>query len=117
MRLGFVELLMPFLFVAMPSVLMLGSPLHILASATLSTIGVVGLTVAFAGWLVRHLHLIERVLIGAGALMVMWPEGVDSMDPMILATRLIGFCVLVFFAFRIFLSRPAVADPSNARNL
>ena len=48
-RLGFVKLLVPFLFVTMPGLLMVGSGLEIALSAFFASLGVIGLTVAFCG--------------------------------------------------------------------
>src|SRR5690606_36388407 len=60
-RLGFVKLLVPFLFVTMPGLLAIGSQLQIALSALLAAIAVIGLTIAFAGWLMRPLTVAERL--------------------------------------------------------
>ncbi len=65
-RLGFVKLFVPFLFVTMPGLLMIGTGLDITLSAVFAIIGVSGLTIAFAGWFVRPLSWPERLGIIVG---------------------------------------------------
>ncbi len=99
-RLGFVKLLVPFLFVTMPGLLMIGSPPEIVLSGVLATIGVVGLTIAFAGWLARPLGAGERLMMAAAALLVIWPTAVTAADPVTLLARLLGCAALGLLAWR-----------------
>src|SRR5690606_31403920 len=79
-RMGFVKLLVPFLFVTMPGILMIGTPLQITLGIVLATIAVISISIAFAGWLVRPMSWIERGGLIAGALLVCWPTPVDAFD-------------------------------------
>ena len=99
-RLGFVKLLVPFLFATMPGLLMIGSGIEITLSALLATIGIVGLTIAFAGWLVRPLGAGERLVMTVASLMVLWPTAVMATDPITLLMRLIGIAGLAFMVYR-----------------
>ncbi|WP_157018164.1 TRAP transporter permease [Mesorhizobium xinjiangense] len=99
-RLGFVKLLVPFLFASMPGLLMIGSGIQITLSIVLATIGVVGLTIAFAGWLGRTQTSPERSAMAVCSLLVLWPTPVDSTDPATLAARLVGLAGLAFLFWR-----------------
>jgi TRAP-type uncharacterized transport system fused permease subunit len=89
-RLGFVKLLVPFLFATMPGLLWVGTLPEVIVSTVLAAIGIVGLTVAFAGWLHGTMPAAERLALAAGALMVLWPDAVLSADPVTLAIRAAG---------------------------
>lgn len=99
-RLGFVKLLVPFLFATMPGLLMIGSGVEIALSALLATMGVVGTSIAFAGWLGRPLSAGERLLMLAASLMVLWPTAVTAIDPLSLFMRLVGIGALLVIAYR-----------------
>lgn len=99
-RLGFVKLFVPFLFVTMPGLLTIGTGLEIALSAMLATVGVVGLTVAFAAWLGRDLAVGERLAMAAASLLVLWPTAVTATDPVTLLARLLGLAALAFLAWR-----------------
>ena len=114
-RLGFVKLLVPFLFVTMPGLLMIGSPPEVVLSGILATIGVVGLTIAFAGWLARPLGSGERLMMAAAALLVIWPTAVTAADPVTLLARVLGCAVLGLFAWRAMTSGGAVAAANRPR--
>ncbi len=108
-RLGFVKLLVPFLFASMPGLLMVGTGLQIGLSALLATLGITGLTIAFAGWFGRPMGVLERLALAAGSLLVLWPTPVDAVDPLTLAARAGGIGLLVVLMVRLSRSRPAVA--------
>ncbi|MFC7704199.1 TRAP transporter permease [Plastorhodobacter daqingensis] len=117
MRLGFVKLLVPFLFVTMPGLLMLGAAHEIALAALWATIGVVGLTIALAGWLVRRMTGAERLLYGAGSLLVLWPTPVDAADAVTLAARLGGIALLAILTYRMAGARrpgPAITAREDA---
>jgi len=101
-RLGFVKLLVPFLFVTMPGLLMIGSGWEITVSIVLAVIAVSGLTVSFAGWLARPLKVMERLAIAAGSLLMLWPTAVAATDPATLLARLAGLILLSVFVIRAF---------------
>lgn len=89
-RLGFVKLLVPFLFVTMPGLVMVGDATEVVLSTILATIAVLGLTTAFAGWFLRPMSVGERLGMAAAALLVVWPTAVDATDPVTLVARLAG---------------------------
>jgi TRAP transporter 4TM/12TM fusion protein len=99
-RLGFVKLLVPFLFVTMPGLLMIGTGTQIFLSILFGAIGVVGITIGFAGWLVRPLAFPERLAMIVASLLVLWPSDVAATDPATLAARLVGIVGLAVLAYR-----------------
>ena len=93
-RLGFVKLLVPFLFATMPGLLMVGTPLDIALSAILGAIGVSGLTLAFGGWFLAPLQGVMRALTAVGSLLVLWPAPVLDGEPLVLGARIVGLVML-----------------------
>lgn len=109
-RLGFVKLLVPFLFVSMPSLLMIGSVPVVIAAALLSTVGITGLSTAFAGWLGHRLSPLERAGFIVASLLVLVPVPI-ALDAINLAARSVGCIGLAFLAFRCWrMAREAAAD-------
>jgi len=105
-RLGFVKLLVPFLFVTMPGILMIGTGTEIVLSIIFATVGTAGITVAFAGWFVRPMGWLERGVVAAGSLLVVWPAPVDAIDPVTLFARVAGLLLIGVVAFRLSTSTP-----------
>lgn len=89
-RLGFVKLFVPFLFVTMPGILMIGTPEEIILGMALATAVVVTLTLSFAGWLGRPMTHVERLVLIVGSGLLAWPSVVTAMDATTLAARLTG---------------------------
>ena len=114
-RLGFVKLLVPFLFVTMPGILMLGTPVQIVLAIVFATIAVGVLSIAFSGWLVRPMSWIERGCLTVGALLVCWPNPVDATDPVTLIARAVGLALCAATLFRLFSAtpRPAIEAQTN----
>lgn len=104
-RLGFVKLLVPFLFVTMPGLLMIGSVFEIALSAILAVVALSSLTVAFAGWFMRPLSATERGAMIVSALLLLWPDAVTATHPATLAARLIGLAGLVLIFRRALAAR------------
>lgn len=111
-RLGFVKLLVPFLFATMPGLLMVGTRGEIALSAGLAATGVVGLTIAFGGWFLVPLRRGERRLMAAASGLVLWPVAVTATDPITLAARGGGLIILALLLLRRF---KAVAVNPKAR--
>ena len=105
-RLGFVKLLVPFLFVTMPGLLMIGTGIQIALSVLLATVALSSLTVSFAGWFLRPLGGAERGAMVASSLLVLWPTAITATDPVTLAARLIGLAGLALIFRRTTASRP-----------
>jgi TRAP-type uncharacterized transport system fused permease subunit len=103
-RLGFVKLLVPFLFATMPGLLMIGTGTEITLSILFASIGVVGLTIAFAGWLARSLTVVERMAIAVASLLALWPTAVTATDTATLAARVVGIAALAYLVYRPFMT-------------
>ncbi len=70
-RLGFVKVIAPFLFVYAPELLLIGSPLEIAIAAAAAFAAVFALGAAMTGWIGRLLCVAERVaLVGAAVLLI-----------------------------------------------
>lgn len=105
-RLGFVKLLVPFLFVTMPGILMLGTPLEIVLAIALATIAVVAVTIAFAGWLIRPMLWAERGVMILGTALVCWPTPVDATDAMTIVMRALGLVLIGVTVIRLAMATP-----------
>jgi TRAP transporter 4TM/12TM fusion protein len=73
MRLGIVLYIVPFMFVYAPALLMMGSAAEVLLAAATALVGVTSLAIGLQGWLVARATLLERVLFGAAALLLIVP--------------------------------------------
>jgi TRAP transporter 4TM/12TM fusion protein len=72
-RLGIVALIVPFMFVYNPELIMQGSARQIILVAISAVIGVIALAGALEGYLFRRARWWERVLLGAGAVVLLAP--------------------------------------------
>ncbi|SDY57694.1 TRAP transporter permease [Citreimonas salinaria] len=111
-RLGFVKLLVPFLFATMPALLMVGTPVEIALATALAVIGTVGLTVAFAGWCGRPTTWPERLVLAAASLLVVWPTPVASTDVITLSARCAGLVLFVMVGLRL---AGSISDTSQVK--
>jgi TRAP transporter 4TM/12TM fusion protein len=93
LRLGFVKLFVPILFVTMPGLLMIGDNVTIFFSGALAGIGIAGLTVALAGWFGQTLSPLMRLGIAAASCLVLAPMPV-ALDPENLLVRAAGVLLL-----------------------
>ena len=113
-RLGFVKLLVPFLFATMPGLLWVGSGPEIAVSTVLAAVGIVGLTVSFAGWLHGTMPGAERLALALGSVLVLWPDAVLSTDPVTLAARAGGLVLVTVLLSRRLLRGDARTLPAKA---
>lgn len=114
-RLGFVKLGVPFLFVTMPGILMLGTPIQIVLGVVFAATAVGVLSTAFSGWLMRPISWGERGVLCVGALLVCWPTPVDAIDPVTLIARAVGLGLSGVTLYRLFTAtpRPAAEPQTN----
>ena len=84
-RLALAGFIVPFVSVYSPALLLIGSSVSIVWAIGTATVGIFGLSLGIEGYLNRHLAFWERILLGAG--------GVLLIDPG-LATDVIGFIAL-----------------------
>ena len=77
MRLGMVAFIVPFMFAYNPALLLIGPWSEVLWACLTSLIGIVGIGAAVVGYLYGPVHLIERLLMGAAAIALIFP-GVTS---------------------------------------
>lgn len=104
-RLGFVKLLVPFLFVTMPGLLLIGTASEVVAAVLLASLATLGITVGLAGWLARPLTLIERCLFVVASLGVVWPAEVADLSFATVSIRTVAILVLVALVVRLWAGR------------
>jgi TRAP transporter 4TM/12TM fusion protein len=73
-RLGIVNLIIPFIFVYDPSLLLIGSLDRLALQVTTALIGAVALSAALAGYLLKPCGLLERLIMGSAAIILLWPR-------------------------------------------
>lgn len=91
MRLGFVKLLVPFLFVTMPGVLLIGSTDSIVAAITFATLATTSMSIGFSGWLRVNLSWVTRLLYVVAAVLIAWPAAATDLSVAVVGARVIGF--------------------------
>jgi TRAP transporter 4TM/12TM fusion protein len=95
MRLGFVKLLVPFLFVTMPGILLIGSTQSIIAAIIFATFATTSMSIGFSGWLRENLSWLLRSLYIIAAVLIAWPAAATDMSLTVIIARIIGFVVFV----------------------
>jgi len=111
MRLGFVKLLVPFLFITMPGILLIGSALNVVLAITLATLATVSMSIGFSGWLWENLSPLVRALFVIAAVLIAWPETVSNTSALVLGARGLGLLMLATLCVRIFSTRSALGSP------
>lgn len=95
MRLGFVKLLVPFLFVTMPGILLIGSTQSIIAAITFATLATTSMSIGFSGWLRESLSWRVRLLYICAAILIAWPTAATDFTLPVVIARIIGTLLLV----------------------
>ena len=90
-RMGFVKVIAPFLFVFCPGLLLTESPLHIVLSIWMGFSVIFALSVVFAGWWGRALTTAERGLLTLGAAIMALAQNTSATELfLLLGTLMIG---------------------------
>lgn len=95
MRLGFVKLLVPFLFVTMPGVLLIGDSLSISMAIFLATLATISMSIGFSGWLGSPLSMVQRGGFIVAALLIAWPEAAADFSTSVITLRVLGMGLLI----------------------
>ena len=95
MRLGFVKLLVPFLFVTMPGVLLIGDSLNITMAIFLATLATISMSIGFSGWLGAPLTMVQRGGFIVAALLIAWPEAAADFSTSVITLRVLGMGLLI----------------------
>lgn len=90
LKLGLATFIVPFMFWISPTLLAQGPLIPILQSVATASIGVVLLACATEGWMVSRLSVPLRLLAGAGALLLMTPEGITDLAGLAIGSLLLG---------------------------
>ncbi|WP_180953974.1 TRAP transporter permease [Bacillus sp. M6-12] len=89
-RLGLVAFIIPFMFVYDPSLLLIGSTGTIILSIVTAVIGVVSLAAGLEGWFGKTLQTWEKIIVVAGAILLIYPNYISSLIGLILAGIVLG---------------------------
>ncbi|WP_409418783.1 TRAP transporter permease [Marinomonas sp. RS-M-Aa-14] len=100
MRLGFVKLLVPFLFVTMPGVLLIGTMSSVVAAITFATLATASMSIGFSGWLREHLSWLTRLLYVVAAVLIAWPAAATDTSIAVLGARVIGIVLFAGLLFK-----------------
>ncbi len=92
---GIITFIVPYMFVYEPALVGEGSFTSIVIAFTLACIGVCALGVALTGYFVRVCNPIIRLLVGAGAAMVLHPEVMSSLAGIVLLVVVLSVHVYV----------------------
>ena len=95
MRLGFVKLLVPFLFVTMPGVLLIGDSQSISMAIFLATLATISMSIGFSGWLGTPLSMVQRAGFIVAALLIAWPEAAADFSTSVITLRVLGMGLLI----------------------
>lgn len=85
-RLGLAAYIIPFMFIASPSIMLIGSLQEIVINVLATVLAVLCLVAATEGYLFRFWNIFSRILFGFASLMLFWPG---------LRTDLIGLACIV----------------------
>lgn len=90
-RLGAPGFIIPFMFAYEPALLFIGSPWFILLSFATASIGVVMLAASLIGWFFRETNFLERLLLFAGAILLIKPGVYTDIAGLILLALTVVF--------------------------
>jgi TRAP-type uncharacterized transport system fused permease subunit len=79
--------LIPYIFIYDPGILLIGSVFEIVKGLIILFLGCILLSSGMAGYLIVPLHIIERVILAAGAILIIVPETI---------TKIIGIYAAIF---------------------
>jgi TRAP-type uncharacterized transport system fused permease subunit len=100
MRLGFVKLLVPFLFVTMPGVLLIGSTASVIAAISFATLATASMSIGFSGWLRENLSWPTRLGYVVAAVLIAWPASATDTSIAIMGARIIGVVLFAGLLFK-----------------
>ena len=100
MRLGFVKIVAPFLFVYSPGVLLIGGAGSVLIDIACAFAAVFALGTAMTGWLGRVLNGGERVLLALAAAVLVVPMPGGSLGAAALGSRGVGAALALWVTYR-----------------
>lgn len=111
MRLGGASYLIPFVFALSPIVVLQeGNAIEIVRAIATATLGIGVLGAVFVGYLYRRLGIMERIVLGTGCLLLVWPDAhVPGGTTNLLAyTDVVG--AIIVLGYGTLLKRSAIRD-------
>lgn len=79
MRIGLPIFLLPFTFVYQPALLLMGSPMEIVAATVTCALAVIAFAAASSGFLLRPLGMASRITLGVAATLMVAPNAISDM--------------------------------------
>jgi TRAP transporter 4TM/12TM fusion protein len=99
MKLGITAYIVPFMFAYAPQLLLIGSPGKVVLSIITSVTGVIFLAAAAEGWLMKRLHIIQRIVLLPGALILIFPGFLTDTIGMVVCFGMLGMQYLFRTSF------------------
>ncbi len=87
-RLGFAKYIIPIVFVYVPGMVLVGTPIDILRYILMAFIGIFSLTIATEGWLYRRVNIIWRIVMIPVSFIIFMPQ---------LSYNILGIVILAGF--------------------
>ncbi|WP_417686833.1 TRAP transporter permease [Roseibium sp.] len=103
-RLGFVKVVAPFLFVYAPELLLIGTPVEIALATYAAFAGVFAAGAAMTGWCIRPLSRTELALLWLAAALFTYSLIVGQLDPAGLAAKVAGTVLVIVPLWRLWSS-------------
>jgi TRAP transporter 4TM/12TM fusion protein len=90
-RFGLPAYIIPFMFIAVPAVILQGKPLEVFIAVGAELIGILCFVAAIEGFLLIRWNILARILLGIAAVLLLYPEIITDM----MGLALIGVALLV----------------------
>lgn len=99
-RLGFVMVIVPFMFVYAPELLLIGTPAEIIIATSGAFTSVFALGTAFTGWVGRTLSITERSSLVLAGIFLIAPFGSLQTDLASLGAKALGLAIVSFIIWK-----------------
>ena len=99
-RLGFVSVVAPFMFVYAPELLLIGTPVECVIAVIGAFGAVFALGTSFTGWIGRNLAMFERLILIVAAFAMIGPIGAHQTDLLSIGAKAVGFILLSFIIWK-----------------
>ena len=86
--------IIPFMFAYAPQLILIGTVPEIIQCVITSAIGVYGFSIAAEGWLFKKVPVVARIIVGAAALMCIYPGTLTDVIGLGILAVFIGFSLI-----------------------
>ncbi len=116
MRLGFVSIVAPFMFVYTPELLLIGTPVQIVIATIGAFAAVFALGASFTGWIGRKLMVIERIGLIVSSIFLIGPFSDVQTDLASLGAKVIGAAIVIFIVWKAVYSNDSRLSPVSSQS-